>query len=474
MKINKLVIDNKEFDFRSKNTLIYSKKNSVGKTTLIRLLLYSLGYKIPATKGLKFKDLKLSVELIEKDQKIKIDRMNNQIVTNLLPDTTLNVESTDDMSTLHSMIYNADIPELLNNILGLFYFDQEKGWTLLNRGTVIGGIRFNIEELIEGLDKPSLLELESKKDKLTEEKNIYIQLNKLVRLQEEYTGKGYSDDKSTLELQDEYRSLKMELQRLDQEIKGYVKIQKDNVGLIKLIEQSGIRVNVNGKEIPVTRENIVNYNTNQKLLNAQLTRKRNFKKEYEKLIYNVREQLNQKLQLVNVEDQLTKFSNFLSENDFNTDGITLLISKYTSQIEQLNKKKKNELYHSDLTIRLYHRIKKYSSLLEVEDSIDDGEDFIFTSNLKRYSGAKLHLLVFAFRMALLKEVQKIINITLPIILDSPRTGELDKNNLALMFKLLEKEFPDNQIIVASVISSEDLFELQKWENIIELKKYILE
>ena len=40
---------------------------------------------------------------------------------------------------------------MLSNILGAFYFDQEKGWTLLNRGVVIGSIHFNIDELVRGI-----------------------------------------------------------------------------------------------------------------------------------------------------------------------------------------------------------------------------------------------------------------------------------------------------------------------------------
>lgn len=474
MKIDKLIIENKEYNFKKGNTLIYSKKNSVGKTTLIRLLLYSLGYKIPSTKGINFKNLKLSIELQEKNKKIKIDRENNQIRTDLLSDTVLNTNSKSDITILHSILYNASIPELLDNILGLFYFDQEKGWTLLNRGVVIGSIRFNIEELIEGLDKPNLLELETNLNKLTKEKQIYIQLNKLIDLQKEYAGNDALSDKSTLELQSEYRSLNMELKRINQEIEGYVKIQKNNVGLIKLIEESGIRIKVDGKVIPVTRKNILNFNANQYLVNAQLARKRNFKKEYEKAIYDIKDKLNNKLQLVNIEDQLTKFSNFLSENAFSTENIELLISKYTSQIEKLNKEKRTELYHSKLTESLYNRIKKYSKLLKIDKSIDEREDFIFTRNLKRYSGAKLHLLVFAFRMAFLKEVQKIINMTLPIILDSPRTGELDEANFTLMFKFLKKEFPNNQLIVASVISSKIPSEFKSWDNLVELKERVLE
>ena len=40
--------------FSEKLNIIYSKKNSVGKTTFLRAIFYAIGYPIPSTKGIKF------------------------------------------------------------------------------------------------------------------------------------------------------------------------------------------------------------------------------------------------------------------------------------------------------------------------------------------------------------------------------------------------------------------------------------
>lgn len=53
----------KTFSFANSTNIIYSKKNSCGKTTLIRLLLYALGFNIPNTKNLKFNSLEVSLTL---------------------------------------------------------------------------------------------------------------------------------------------------------------------------------------------------------------------------------------------------------------------------------------------------------------------------------------------------------------------------------------------------------------------------
>lgn len=66
----------------------------------------------------------------------------------------------------------------MNNILGLHYFDQEKGWTLLNRGKVIGNIHFSVEPLIEGLTSINVSERLQKIAELKEENKTYRQLKK--------------------------------------------------------------------------------------------------------------------------------------------------------------------------------------------------------------------------------------------------------------------------------------------------------
>ena len=43
----------KIFVFNKGTNIIYSTKNSVGKTTFLRLLMYSLGYPIPNTRGIR-------------------------------------------------------------------------------------------------------------------------------------------------------------------------------------------------------------------------------------------------------------------------------------------------------------------------------------------------------------------------------------------------------------------------------------
>ena len=207
MRIKEITINDKTFDFNNESTLIYSKQNSVGKTTLLRLIFFALGYNIPSTRGLKFKNFSLKLKLSENGQKIEVNRKNTLVTTSLNTNKVFSSSIDEDQDELHSMLFGIDIPEVVHNLLGLIYFDQEKGWTLLNRGSVIGSIHFQIEELIEGLDKSNLMELRNRVDKLSKERKIYKQLNKLLELQGEYEGQEYNIDDSTTALQGKYKLL---------------------------------------------------------------------------------------------------------------------------------------------------------------------------------------------------------------------------------------------------------------------------
>ena len=123
-----------------------------------------------------------------------------------------------------------------------------------------------------------------------------------------------------------------------------------------------------------------------------------------------------------------------------------------------------------MTEKIFFRVKKYASILGVEDMLDNNTTFLLTDNLKRYSGAKLHLLVFAYRLALLKEIQNTTGECIPLIIDSPMAGELDEDNLSKMFQLLNTEFSNNQLIIASIF---DINKITPINKIITLDKGVL-
>ena len=129
----------KKIDFKDGVNLIFSKKNSRGKTTLLRILLYGLGYSIPNTKKMKFEKLDIKVELeTEHLNKIVLNRINRFMIEVTVGSEKKTLILPNQQNELHKLIFNTSNIDILSNLLGSFYVDQEKGWTLLNRGKVIG------------------------------------------------------------------------------------------------------------------------------------------------------------------------------------------------------------------------------------------------------------------------------------------------------------------------------------------------
>lgn len=476
MKINFLKIQDKRFEFHKKSNLITSDVNSVGKTTLIRSILYCLGYPIPFTRGFSFKNMEIQISINNKtinicrsdikDENIKLVINNKQIFF---------LNPISEQTKILSFVYGIDEPKLLKSVLGLHYFDQEKGWTLLNRGKVIGGIGFYIEDYIEGLSNKKIDDINEDIKEKQQKKDIYNQINKIIQNREEYEEHDDNIDWNQIDdFNNEKRSIDIKIRRLKNKNKNLSDLHHDNEDLLNLMTSSNLYIKTdNGKE-KITKSNLIftEYKINEEMLKAQVSSNKEkislLRKEKRKL----QNKLNDKLELISIDDQIGRFGNAVSSMNISSDNIKSIMSDYGKDLYKLKEKRKKILQDNTISKDVYDRIISYSNILGVENSIDKSKDFIFTSDLKQYSGAKLHLLVFAFRMALLKEMQLSTNIIVPIILDSPLTGELDKNNLKKIFKLIKEEFYENQIIVASILNNEDDYNYE-FSNEIVLKDMLL-
>lgn len=472
--IKSLKIDEKKFTFNSKSTIIQSNKNSVGKTSLLRIILFSLGYPIPSTKGLNFKKMALKVIFSRNNVDYEISREDFSVtIKNLKNKSSRELNTNTDKLEILNAVYGYEEPGLLENVLALHYFDQEKGWTLLNRGKVVGGISFSIERLIEGLSTTELARLNEQLTHLLKEQRTYKQFKTLLEIRSDFESNVDDTSWSSVdELHDEIRSIDIEIRRARGEVQQYKRVKSDNNKIIELIENMGLRIkDTSGRTQLVRRDDIVGFDVNQDLVNAQIVRqiKRIDNLSAEKAV--LIRKLNSKVSLIDVDTRLARFNGAISKLDVSVENINAILNDYRSEISKIRHKIKGILNSTKIVNGLYERVLEYTKKLGVDDAIDPYADFIFTSNLKRYSGANLHLLVFAFRLALLKEVQNEFDESVPIIMDSPMSGELDRENTKKMFALLSEEFKNNQIIVATIFDLSDEF---KWDKAIKLNNKLLD
>ena len=465
-------------DFSNGVNLVFSHKNSKGKTTLLRFLLYSLGYNIPNTRKIKFDRCEVETTIqCDNIGEIKLCRHNyNQIEVSIRGEIQTYILP-DQLFDLHKIIFGTDNKDLLNNILGAIYADQEKGWTLLNRGTAIGSIRFNIEELIRGLSDCDCSDLIQKEAKLSRELSKYRQMFSIAKYRESViseSGDLTADDYETeteaivAQLLIRQKTLQAELKRVEKNIADNKRV-KTYIGEMKLMVLAPDGETI----IPVTENNIVGLSDT---LDFLITKRKMIAGELQQVMHRLSslqkeaDAESEQLSFLQSESMIDIFDKKIASVPMNTFAIEREIKRLEKALKAIRQEITTKTKADGSIIKsLYDNRVRFATALDVGNSETIASSYLFTSNLKELSGAVLHKTVFAFRLAYIIEIQKKLGIKLPIILDSPSGKEVDPDNIQLMMDILKTEFADNQIIIASIFKYD--FDTV---NIIEIKNRLIE
>ena len=466
----------REFSFNGNNVLIYSEDNSVGKSTLLRILFYSLGYPIPGTLAIRFQKLFLELDFSIFGKVYKVIRHDKRL------ELIFGKEKKDYLlpnqhEYFLKQIFDTEEVKVINNIIGAMYLDQDKGWTLLNRGKVIGNIHFNIEELIEGLTSIDVTEYTDRISFLNRELRRLKNLKSIISYQELYL-ENEVDFPS-----DDINFLKEQIVLLSSQKKIYLnkmkqvdKLKKENNAFFKLLENFDLKVEDKntGNIISVNKDTIINYNDNYNFLEAR-------KWLLKESICNLEKELSDvKNKLINLMGQTYLFENdnsiekadvFFNQIDVNHKEIDSRIELINDELEHLRNYVKNKLIeNSEVVTRMSGNILRYATELGVNNIISGRKGFIFTSDLKKISGTQFHKLVICYKLAYIKELERFIGTSLPIVLDSPSGREVTKDNLDKIYQLLSNELDNNQVIIASIyknkfINATELIELNENDKI---------
>lgn len=468
-----------EFSFSKSTTLIYSKENSQGKTTLIRLLLYSLGYPIPSTKGIDFSECSTTLILRnESNKKIKLVREHRNAIEVTYDENKSIYVLPDDLDKILKLLFHNENFELLENLLGTFYIDQEKGWTLVNRGYVIAHYGFDIEGLIRGLNGVKVEDLNRKIKKIDTNIKQYKKIFNVAKYRDQIEKEqGSINPESLNKLQMQLNSLQIEKGQLRHELNNVLKAERDNDSFKQFIENMGLLIkSPKGEEFSLRLDNVKNFEDTKDYTEAAKVELINKIKKINGEIRKIRDNIpteNEQISLINddVDETIKKFSQQLG-------SISISQTKIRDQLDFLNKQKKEIKDHlhrltynvkTDKTIKnMFDDYLLYANFLKVEDINKATKAFLFTNNMKELSGADLHKISFAFKLMYINAVKREVNINLPIIIDSPRSGEIDEDNISLMIDLLGEKFKDHQIIIASIYKYGNFI-----DKIIEIRKPII-
>ena len=466
-------------DFSDSVNLVYSQRNTRGKTTLLRSLLYGLGYGIPNTRKMKFDRCEITL-LIESDAagSVTLYRNNAAFIVAQFNSTGEKITYVlpEQQIELHSKLWGIENADIINNLLGAFYVDQEKGWTLINRGVVIGSIHFNIEELIRGLSGTDCSELIAEESKVSRELDKYRQMFSVAQYREALSDRAESliSESFADETSAEIDHLEIETQRAKTELRRIDGLLSDNRRFKNFVADMKLLVQApDGNTFPVTEDNIVGLNDSIELLVA----KRKIEAaRYSKLsaqLSRVKEKTkheNEQLSFLNNESLIESFDKTISQLPLNPIAIKREITILEGRLKAIREEittvtKLNNKVASSISDNLI----KYATELGIGDKNSLSETYLFTSNLKELSGAVYHKTAFAFRLAYIIAIEITTGVKLPIILDSPSGKEIDQENVSLMMDILKRDFSDHQIIIASIYKY-DFPELK----IVEIKNRLIE
>ena len=463
MKIEYLkIFDDKKcykYEFDSKS-LIYSKDNSKGKTTLLRFILYALGYQIPATEGIgDFERFNFEIKIIN-EKEIIIYRKANSVKV-VIGDANYDYIVPSQENELFSLIFGIDNITVLNNLLAVYYIDQEKGWTLLNRGKIIGNNRFNIEEFIAGISGININNLLDEKRVVNNEIKKYRYFKNVLDINSEFDDEVDDnvpkyESNSMDELISEQKELELELKKTENDRKKIEKILANNKSFADMIEDYGIMVSYKGEEFCLTKDNLLDFKNNQDLLRIQANNckvKENKIKEKLGLILRT---INEKNSLFSMDDILDNMEKVIDSTGVDITQIDKIIRQLTNKRNTINNQIKDKLvFNNNQLLRFYEIINDYSIELGISEFVSNkGPRFVLTNQLKGLSGRVLAQISYIFKLSYIKNIEEIFGITLPIIIDSPRTNELSEDSTNDMLKILKRDFSNHQIIVASIYNND--------------------
>ncbi|MDB8869859.1 hypothetical protein ACWN97_01925 [Pediococcus acidilactici] len=449
------------YDGKTKNiklfdkTLIYSKENSVGKSTLLRLMFYSLGYPIPGTYGLKFKKINTEI-LFERDgEKYIVKRNDNYIEIYIGLRFIHSCTLTGHDDSWFTYIWGIDSIRVLKNILGAIYMDQDKGWTLLNRGKVIGNIRFNVRDLLIGLSKKGN-DFENELVRLDEEQKLLNktrQLQELAKTTEEFKNSSIGElrEPQDEQLNNRYKNLKLHRKVISKKINDIKKNISNEQGLKKYLVSLNMMVEVNDKAIVINENNLLNFKDNIEFLKQKSADLQEDKEKIEYEISVVKNKLEDHVSsLFNETDVIDKTLQDISNINIDNSILEAREDELRKSISQLNERIEDKFVDSnELIDETKGWINLFADKLGVSNVVQN-KKYIFTRDIKSISGTIYYKVVFSFKMAYIKTIEKYTGIILPIVLDSPSGREVTNRNITEVIEILNEYFLKNQIIIASI------------------------
>ena len=292
--------------------------------------MYALGYPIPNTRGIQFSDYETILTVVGANNKTFVLTRNRDYIELSDGRTEKGYSLPVEQNELHSTLYGIDNLEVVDNLLGAFYVDQEKGWTLLNRGKVIGNIHFSIESLLRGLSNRTNDELSERLATVKREIQKYKHMLDVAAYKAEINQLGETAflDSPADDIENKLEVLYCERKPIEEELSRIKSVIRKNTNFEKFITSFKLRVKApNGDEVPVNKDTLIGYEDNVELLVARQ------KIYYEQLttidrkIASLKAQLDKEATLVDMKTSLQQFDSEISRINIDAVATQKIINK---------------------------------------------------------------------------------------------------------------------------------------------------
>ena len=329
----------------------------------------------------------------------------------------------------------------------------------MQAGKVIGRIGFSIEELLAGLNNVDCDELLAEKSRLQSEKKKYTALLNIQELSDEVYEKNGEIFISDIEkeLQNKISLCNLKIAHMKTSLLEIEEVLKEDKAFYSYIDTMKLEVQQDGVIIPVNRNTIRNAKSNLEFLKARrailLTGIEKLNREKSSLQDKLQDYLGKNTPITalmgpSADIIINKQLATVSVDQTVVEG---LLEEVTNRLKEVNKLLKFKIKNNNPYIDdIYNYVLKYAKILKIDDKMTNKADYIFTDDLKSMSGAILQKMVFAFKVAFLKVIEKEMHTKLFMVLDSPKGKELDDDNSKLIDKIISDELEENQVLIASI------------------------
>ncbi len=437
-------------------THIFSVKNTQGKTTLIRFIIYGLGFNVPITHDIKGGGYVVKLFVRIKGQSFELIRKGNnvEVKTDSIQGSR-QFPISDNNYTLLSFLFGCENKNIFSNILGTFYIDQESGWLVFNRGKIIKGQEFDIDQLVYSLCR--LDETVFHQRKVVEREIAYNTriLNQFASQPAlyEYSMKEKELDTEIVQLQQSIAGIQDQLDHHRRVRKSFEALIHKNNELWKLIDSLHLNISYKGEIFELKGEHIYSFNETKGYHTAKISQENiiitKLTDELESKKNKLREMIaDRSLDAVLYNKGVRKAVKIDREASESNLGILKAHKKVLQ--DEIDRKVSDESYKDLLNSKLI----EFSEAMGVDHLLNRSK-LIFDNDFDKITGTEKQKLILAYRCACLVVMSDYLGVRLPLIIDSI-SRETDKDSIDSMLSFFSQKIPDHQLIISTIVDIEDM------------------